>query len=280
MTAQDSAGSVSAHYGRADLGDTILAVLRAAGRNADAPALDDLAPVDQFHLRGVEATLDLANLAGLRSGQQILDVGGGLGGPARTIASMFDCRVLVLDLTEEFCRAGEMLTERTGLQDRVTFRHGNALQMPIEDSSFDVVWTQHCTMNIPDKPRLYSEVARVLRSGGRLAMHEVVAGPVQPLTFPLPWAPDPSISFVLPADEMRRTIEGAGLREVTWIDVTAPTLDWLRARVTEMHGGPSSTPQLGLNLLLGPEIGVTFQNLGRNLAEGRAVVVEAVFERR
>jgi SAM-dependent methyltransferase len=280
VTAQDPAGSVSAHYGRADLGATILDVLRTAGRNVDTPTLDDLAPVDQFHLRGKEATIELAGLAGIQSGQQILDAGGGLGGPARTLADTFDCRVIVLDLTEEFCRTGEMLTERTGLQDRVTFRHGNALQMPFEDGSFDVVWTQHSTMNIPDKPRLYAEVARVLRPGGWLAMHEVMAGPVQPLNFPVPWAPDPSISFLLPAVEMRQTIERAGLSEVAWVDVTKPALEWLQAQASAMQGGPPATPQLGLNLILGPAIGVAFQSLGRNLAEGRAVVVEAVFERR
>jgi SAM-dependent methyltransferase len=279
MAAQNPAGSVSAHYTRADLSTTILDTLRAMGKDPDVLVPDDLAPIDQFHLRGKDATLELANLAGIQRGQQVLDAGGGLGGPARTLASMFDCRVTVLDLTEEFCRTGEMLTERTGLQDRVTFRHGNALQMPFEDGSFDVVWTQHSTMNIPDKPRLYAEIARVLRPGGRLAMHEVMAGPVQPLLFPVPWAPDQSISFLLPPEEMRATIEGAGLSEVAWVDVTTPSLEWLRARVAAFQGGPPATPQLGLNLILGPAIGVTFQSLIRNIEERRAVVVEAVFER-
>ncbi|MGD9892438.1 MAG: class I SAM-dependent methyltransferase [Dehalococcoidia bacterium] len=279
MAAQNPAGSVSAHYTRADLGTTILDTLRAMGKDPDALVPDDLAPIDQFHLRGKDATLELANLAGIRSGQQILDVGGGLGGPARTLASMFDCRVTVLDLTEEFCRTGEMLTERTSLQDRVTFRHGNALQMPFEDGSFDVAWTQHSTMNIPDKPRLYAEIARVLRPGGRLAMHEVMAGPVQPLVFPVPWAPDQSISFLLPPEEMRAAIEGAGLSEGAWVDVTTPALEWLRARVAAFQGGPPATPQLGLNLILGPAIGVTFQSLIRNIEERRVVVVEALFER-
>jgi ubiquinone/menaquinone biosynthesis C-methylase UbiE len=155
---------------------------------------------------------------------RVLDVCGGLGDPARTLASEFDCAVEVLDLTEDFCRAGGVLTARTGLDGRVSFRHGNALEMPYPDAGFDEAWTQHSSMNIADKGRPYAEIHRVLRPDGRLAMHEMLAGPVSPIHFPVPWARDPSLSHLRLPGEARALLretgfEGEGL---AWIDEATP----------------------------------------------------------
>ena len=133
----------------------------------------------------------------------MLDVGGGIGGPARTLAEA-GCSVTVLDLTEEFCRTGAALTERVALGGRVTFRHASALDMPFEDGAFDAAWTHHSSMNIEDKERLYKEIARVVRRGGKLAMHEIMAGPEGPLHFPVPWASVPTISFLRAPDAVRK----------------------------------------------------------------------------
>ena len=149
--------SISAHYAQTDLAASILNALRHAGKNLDALTIDDLAPVDQFHVRGKQSTLELAQRAGISAGQRILDVGGGLGGPARTLATLFGCDVTVVDLTEEYCRVGEMLTARLGLSDQVRHRHANAMALPFPDASFDLVWTQHSTMNIEHKPSVYAE---------------------------------------------------------------------------------------------------------------------------
>jgi ubiquinone/menaquinone biosynthesis C-methylase UbiE len=201
---------VNEHYGRGALAAMIFNALRAAGKDPNALAIEDLAPVDQLHLRGREATLELARLAGITPSMQVLDVGGGLGGPARTLASEFGCALEVLDLTEEFCRAGEVLTARTGLADLVSFRHGSALEMPYPNATFDVAWTQHSSMNIADKERLYVEIRRVLRPGGRLAMHEILAGEVPPIHLPVPWARDPSLSHLRPPEEVRAILKDIG----------------------------------------------------------------------
>ncbi len=143
--------SVSEHYGHGDLAAKILEALRAASKDPDALTTEDLAPVDQLHARGREATLEFAHLAGITARMRVLDVGGGLGGPARTLASEFGCAVEVLDLTEEFCRTGTTLTTHRGLGDLVSFRHGSALEIPYpDDAGFDVAWTQHSSMNIAD----------------------------------------------------------------------------------------------------------------------------------
>lgn len=277
MATFDYAQDVNQHYGCQDLGSAILAGLQAAGKDLNQLSHDDLAPVDQFHIRGKDATLKLAAQVGLRNDLHVLDVGGGLGGAARTLAAEFGCRVTVLDLTEEYCRVGEMLTARTGLTDRVAFEHGSALVMPFPDGSFDVVWTQHSSMNIEDKQRLYAEIYRVLKPRGRLALYEIMASAVQPIHFPVPWASGSAISFLRPAEAIRTLIKETGFREVSWVDVSRPSLEWFQQRAAASAGG--ALPPLGLHLLLGENFGPAFKNQVRNLAEDRIAVIEAVFER-
>lgn len=276
MSDQGAAPPVSGHYGHTDVEDAILEGLRAAGKDLEALTTDGLAPADQFHTRGKPATIELARLAGLRDGERVLDVGGGVGGPARTLAAEFGCTVTMLDLTEAYCRAGERLTELTGLSDRVSFRRGSAFEMPFDDASYDVVVTQHSSMNMDDKERLYAEIRRVLQPGGALALHEIMAGPVQPVHFPVSWAPDPSISFLCPPEEIRALLRGLGFAEKTWLDTTQQSLDWFRERLAASAGGP---PPLGLHLLLGAAFGEMFRNQVRNLEEQLIAIIEAVFER-
>ncbi len=271
------AALLNRHYGRQDLAGAILDGLRAAGKDPDRLTYTDLGALDQFHIGGKDATLRLARLAGFRPGLRVLDVGGGLGGPARTLTAEFDCRVTVLDLTEEYCRVGEMLTARTGLSDRVDFKNGNALEIPFADGGFDLVWTQHSSMNIADKERLYAEIRRVARSGGRLALHEIMAGPVQPVHFPVPWASSASISFLRPAQAMRTLIGDSGFREVSWVDASEQSLEWFRRPLSAMAAG--TLPPLGLHLLLGEAFVPAFRNQVRNLEERRITVIEAIFER-
>ncbi len=268
--------SVGAHYGQAGLEERILAGLAADGGPQDRLAPERLAPVDQFHMGGRDATLELLRLADLGSGLRVLDVGGGLGGPARTLAVEIGASVTVLDATEEFCRVGARLTELVGLAGAVAFDHGDATRMPYGDGSFGAAWVQHATMNIEDKERLAGEIHRVLRPGGRLALHEVLAGPAGPVRFPVPWAPGPEISFLRSPGETRALLTATGLAEIAWRDATAGALAWWRARLAAGAGGP---PPLGLHLLLGPEAPAIARNVVRNLEEGRIVVAYGVFER-
>jgi SAM-dependent methyltransferase len=207
----------------------------------------------------------------------VLDVGGGIGGPARALAATLGCAVTVLDLTEELCQVGAMLTARTGLAGLVRFHVGDALALPLADGSVDVGWTQHSTMNIADAARLYGELHRVVRRGGRLAMHEVVAGPVRPLRFPVPWAADAASSFLRPAEEVRAALAAAGFVERAWVDRTEASLAALHERAAAGAGAP--LPPLGQHVLFGPGFPTALANLARSLEEGRAEVVMAVHER-
>lgn len=267
----NDAAAASEHWGRENLGQTILDALAAAGKNLDALTVDDTAVSDHFHSGGKVATRRLAHLAGLSPGAQVLDVGGGLGGPARMLAAEFGCRVTVIDLTESYVRAASMLTERLRLADRVSHHVGNALDLPFDDGAVDVVWAQNSGMNIADKERLYKGLHRVLRAGGLLAFQEPMAGPVQPPVFPLMWAREPAQSFLRAPAEMRALIERAGFRLRAWDDITAETA-----------GPPAGTavpPHAVQRLIMGEALEAITLAGRRNREEGRIVMVQAVFER-
>ncbi len=273
------ADAISAHYTGGDLATVILSGLRAMGKDADHPTTDDLAPVDQFHLLGKPATLALAQRADLRAGMRILDLGGGLGGAARTLASTFACHVTVLDVTQEFCLVGAMLTARMGLSDLVTFRHGDATAIPFPDAAFDAAWSQQSTMNIADKGRLYAEIHRVLRPQGKYAFQEVLAGPVQPIHFPVPWASDPVLSFLSPADEMRSGLRAAGLAEVMWVDMTEEAVAFARERAAVAAKQQGPPPPLGIHLVQGADMATKTANSNRNYFEQRTGLAQGVFAR-
>lgn len=278
MSSSDSIQSgVQEHYAHRDLATAIFAALTAAGKDPDNLRPEDLAPVDEFHIRGRRATLDLARLARLNDTMHILDVGSGIGGPSRCLALEFGCRVTGLDLTAEYCRVAQILADRLGLSDRISYRHGDALDMPFDDASFDVVWTQHTAMNIPDKPQLYAEMWRVLRPGGILAIYDVLAGSGGPVHFPVPWAREPSISFLASPDEMRLLLEEAGFEILSWRDTTGLGREWFRAVRQKMQDkGPSP---LGVHVLLGPDFQTMAQNLVRNLEENRIALIEILARR-
>ena len=265
------AKTIAAYWGREDLAEAILAALTARGADLDTLTPDALAPVDQFHGGGKPVTERLARIASAGPGMQVLDVGGGFGGPARTLAVEFGCLVTVVDLTASYVRAAQVLTAKMHLDDRVSHHVGNALALPFPDETFDLVWTQNSGMNIADKERLYAGFHRVLRPGGRLALQEPMAGPVAPLLYPVMWARNASTSFLRTPAAMRAVIEGAGFRARVWDDVTAET-----AGPATVAGIPAHSIQ---RLVMGDAIDEIIRIGHRNRDEGRLVSIQAVFER-
>ncbi|MGH6975710.1 MAG: class I SAM-dependent methyltransferase [Stellaceae bacterium] len=268
----DVLDDVRNHYRATGLTERLKTVLTALGPPERRLTPPQLATLDQFHTRGLAATAELANLAGITADMSVLDVGSGIGGPARFLAAIYGCRVAGIDLSEWFVDAAHYLTERTGQGGQVSFQTASALDLPFGDGRFDVVMLQHVAMNIASRAQLYREIRRVLQSRGRFATFDVILNKGEPL-YPVPWARTPATSFLLSATATREAIENAGFRTLTWKDDTEAAKGWfaqLRA------SGPPPSPNLGT--VMGPDMAQLAANLGRNLMEGRLGILTAVFE--
>lgn len=270
---------ISTHYRMPGLRDVLDAKLGMSAPDGRRWRISDFAALDQFHFGGWQATAELASLCELTPNSTVLDLGSGLGGPARYLATAFDCSVEGIDLSEDFVDAARYLTERVGLTDRVSFQQGDACQIPFLANYFDVVWTQHVSMNIKDRAALYREVARVLRPGGRFAIFDPVATRVSPPDFPVPWSRTPASSFLITADEMRNFLLADGFFEVvSWSDKTADALAWAASQ--PIPTGPSPAQQtVTLAQVIGPDAPLMVRNFTAGLKTGRLALVRAILRR-
>jgi ubiquinone/menaquinone biosynthesis C-methylase UbiE len=260
----DVESKVVRHYAQSDLTRTVLEALRAAGKNPDALDAADLSPVDEFHTGWAPQTVEMAKTLDLAPGVAVLDVGSGIGGPARYFARTYGCDVTGVDLTPEFVELATDLTARTGLADRACFVEGSALALPFGDGRFDLATMNHVGMNIADKATVFAEVRRVLRPGGRFVVYDLMRVGDGELPMPMPWADTEETSFVETPARYRALLADAGFTvagERDWTDLVLAVAAEMRARI-EREG----MPVLGVHLLLGP---TARDRLGRVVAAVR-----------
>ena len=268
---------ITEHYTQTDLSAKILAALEQAGKDINALTRVDIAPFDEFHIRGRVATREIGKLADLQPGTEILDLGCGIGGAARTLMAEFGCHVTGVDLIEEYIETARILNTRIGINGKIQFEQSNAMDLPFDDDSFDVVFSQHITMNIENKTRLVEEVRRVLRPGGQFVLYEICAGSVATPYFPLPWAGDSAINYLVEPHAFRQMLEEMGFKTIEWRDVTIPSLSWNQEIVSDMVQRPESAPPpLGLNLLMGASTAIKMKNMMKNMQEDRIRVIQGV----
>jgi SAM-dependent methyltransferase len=268
------AAAVVGHYGSAGIAGRVLAAFRAVNA-PDAPITpESLAPFDHFHGRGVIATEEIAAQLAPEPGERLLDIGSGIGGPARWFAAKFSVQVTGVDLTPELCAAAEELNAITGLADRIRIIRGSALALPVPDAAFDAAYSQNVIMNIADKPLFYREAFRVLRPGGRLGLSNLCAGPAGEPYFPVPWATTRDTSFLVPPESMRADLLAAGFEIAAFRDITAAMRDAQRRIRQQISKG--SMPRIAVDIIMG-ERGPEMQlNSIRTIEDGRGIAIEAL----
>lgn len=264
--------AINAQYGNSDLGTKILAILENEGLDIAEFSKDILAPIEELHLHGRAATMELAKGVGLNENMKVLDVGCGIGGPARTLAFEFGCHITGLDLSKEYCTAAKIINDKIGLNN-IEIKQGNALNMPFNKAEFDVVFMQHVLMNIENKEQLLSQIHHVLHPKGRLALHTICAGSITPVYFPVIWANNPDISFLLTASELGQLISNNGFIEHYWRDCTKKVLEGI-----QQARNKRKPINFELFSSVVPDVSLKWRNINRNLNEGRIIVMQGIFE--
>ena len=266
---------VAAHYsGSGGLAEAIAESLRSAGKNLDEFDTADLQTIDEYHVRGREATLELAERMMLSEGDRVLDIGSGLGGPARTLAAAYGCHVTGVDLTQEFCDSAGILSGWVGLGQRTAFQRGDATNLPFGDEEFDAAMTIHAAMNIAAKDKLYEEARRVVKPGRIFAVYDILQGEGGDAVFPVPWADQSSISYLVTPEEMESLLASAGFEILDAHDSTHEGRMWYEAMVERMErAGP---PDLNFQAFVGADFPEMARNQVRNLTERRIRTVSYI----
>ncbi|HUL65689.1 MAG TPA: methyltransferase domain-containing protein [Burkholderiaceae bacterium] len=266
-------GDIVAHYSRGRLLERLDAALCEDGCDPLHPTLEQLAPYDQFHGRGLEATTDAAALMPATMSDRLLDIGSGFGGPARWLARHFGCRVVGVDLTPEFCLVANVLAQRTGTAGAVEFHVANALALPFADETFDGAYSMNVSMNIAEKPALYREVHRVLKPGGWLMLSEMARGDGPEPDYPTPWAASADASFLTTPQETHDGLQAAGFEVLRFRSTRAQALAY-GARSREAVARGEKPPHRAVMLVHERAAGAAMSNSARAVAEARVEPIE------
>ncbi len=263
--------AINKHYGISGILNSILDGLESSGKDLHSLEPNDLSLIDEFHTRGKESTVEIANLAQLQPHHNVLDVGCGLGGSARYIANQYGCSVVGIDLTDEYIDVANKLTEFVKLTDKVSFQQGSAVELPFPSENFDIVWTEHTQMNIPDKEKFYGEMSRVLKPKGRLVFHDIFFGDTSSPHYPTPWAEYDSLSSLCTQEDAKSAIQQSNLVIKEWNDKSEQSLEFFKEAIKKTE--KSGPPLLGFHLLMGKTAKTKLLNIARNLEENRTSVV-------
>lgn len=265
---------VSQQWGEGGVLNRILDALQASGISAANASVETLAPLDHFHARGFQATKELADLLPVRPRDHLVDIGCGVGGPARYFAHRFGCRVDGIDITEPFVVAANHLSELTGLRERVTVRLGDGHSLPYPDKAFDGGYSQHVTMNVADRDRFFGEAFRVLRPGAFFALTEHGRGEGGPPHHPVPWSNDGSYEHLMPPEETVERLRRAGFVAIEVTETGEKYLAGYRRVMALAEKG--ELPPLGVHILLGAAAPAKTRNAARNIEEGRTRPVQII----
>lgn len=270
--------AIADHWGRGDVYALIVSALGKMSKPLDAVTLEDLAPVDHFHARGLAATVELADRLPIKAGQHIVDIGCGLGGPARYMAKRFQCKVSGVDITQPFVEAANRLTALLRMEHQVTIQHGDGQRLPYGDALFDGAYTQHVTMNVADRRTFFAEACRVLKNGAFFALTEHGLGPKGDPHYPLPWSADGGGAYLVRPSETRALLEAAGFEDIVLEDTGAKYVAAYKTMIEKAEKGV--LPPLGIHILMGETALQNARNAARNIEEGRTHPIQLLCRKR
>ncbi|MEO5563867.1 MAG: class I SAM-dependent methyltransferase [Chitinophagaceae bacterium] len=262
---------IEEQYNRKHLFENIIALLKEQGTTVTTRK--DIAGIDEFHIRGAVVSVELAKEVGFDTNTRVLDIGCGLGGPCRMLADEFGCMATGIDLTHEFIRTAQLLSERVNLQDRTTFMQADALQLPFDNESFDAAWTQHVQMNIENKNRFYSEIKRVLTKEGRFIYYDIFTTKNEPLIYPVPWASKSSLNFLITTSALHQLLLDLGFTRVQTKDHSQEAINFFTELLPRLKSGPKT----GMHLVIGDTVVEKLGNLLENIKEGRLEIQSGVY---
>jgi SAM-dependent methyltransferase len=268
------AAPIADHWATGDVYAVIVSALESSSKPLDSLTVEDLAPVDHFHARGFPATVELGDHLPIKAGDHILDIGCGLGGPARYFAQRFGCRVSGIDLTEPFVEAGTKLTALLDLSKQVSLEQGDAHHLPYTDSVFDGAYSQHVTMNIADRTQFFAEAWRVLKPGAFFALTEHGLGPTGEPHHPVPWSEDGSGEWLATPAQTQDLLAAAGFVDIEIEDTAPKYLDAYRNVIALAERG--ELPPFGMHLLMGETAPQKVRNAALNIEEGRTHPVQVL----
>jgi len=266
------AAPIADHWATGDVYALIISALEASSKSSDAPSIEDLAAIDHFHARGFPATVELGDRLPVEPGDHILDIGCGLGGPARYFAQRFDCRVSGIDITEPFVEAGKKLTALLGLNDKVSIEQGDGQKLPYGDDLFDGAYSQHVTMNVADRSAFFTEAWRVLKPGGFFALTEHGLGPAGTPHHPVPWSEDGTGEWLMTPEQTSELLAAAGFVDIEAEDTGTKYLEAYRTAIASADRG--ELPPVGTHLLMGATASQKVRNAARNIEESRTRPVQ------
>ena len=264
--------SMAEHWNKGDVYDSIVSALNKMSKPLENLTIEDLAPVDHFHARGYPATVELADRLPIKSGQHLLDIGCGLGGPARYMAKRFQCHVTGIDITQPFVETANKLTRLLRMEQRVKIEYGDGQRLPYPDGAFDAAYAQHVTMSVADRAAFFAEAFRVLKAGAFLALTEHGLGPTGNPHHPVPWSEDGSGAYLVTPPETRLILEKTGFEDIVVEDTGVKYLATYRAIIAKAEKG--ALPPLGIQLLMGETTLQKARNCARNIEEGRTHPVQ------
>jgi ubiquinone/menaquinone biosynthesis C-methylase UbiE len=268
--------SIENHYLKEGLYEDIIHRLKEQNIALDIVKRSDISGVDEFHVRGAAVSKELASGIDLQ-GASVLDVGCGLGGPCRMLADEYGCQTTGIDLSHEYIRTASKLSELVQLDDKTTFIQGDATALPFEDNTFDVVWTQHVQMNIPDKKKMYSEMYRVLKTGGHFLFYDILKKGDEEVSYPMPWATTIDLSFLFKVEEMDHLLQDLGMIHQQTTDQTQAGIDFFDTLITRLKEfGP---PKMGLNILMGETTKPKLMNLLSHLKSEKLELKSGVYKK-